>query len=514
MIATVPIAELIIGSSIVLGLGAIGSLVARQPGDRQRLGELAVSATLVFLVLATVPLPRLGRAEAPVAPMTVAAATDVVRETSVSLDAAPRFDLPAAPTAKVNWSARAYAFGSAVAAIYLLLGFVLVRRLVRDGHEPPVWLASLFAERRARLGAPRARLRITTSRCRPLSAGVLRPTVLLPSVMASPVRAEDLRRVIDHELVHVRRRDAVGRVMFALGAVALWPHPLFWFLRSRANLAAELIADDVAASLADRRAYARGVLALSEELQSLRPAPGLAPGTFRNRSELTRRIEMLVHQEGGFATRSTPARRTLLATATLTAIAGSAAFFGARALPAQEPSMPPRAEQPAPAPAPAPVADPAPQLAPSAIATPAVAPAQPQSAALAAPAPVAQIAPVAQAAPMPPTDPQLEAILALVDRALSLRMERDMVMAEAASLQRRVDLGAVDEMELATIQARKQGVERRLEAALILVRSEMEATQLEMAGLAEAVDAGTLGNEGRIMLLRLNARLEVLRTAL
>ena len=54
-------ADLLIGSTILLGCGALIVLRSRVPVHRQRAAELAVIATLAWLVLALLPLPRRAR---------------------------------------------------------------------------------------------------------------------------------------------------------------------------------------------------------------------------------------------------------------------------------------------------------------------------------------------------------------------------------------------------------------------------------------------------------------------
>jgi beta-lactamase regulating signal transducer with metallopeptidase domain len=527
--------------------------------DRQRTAELAVVATLVFLVLALVPLPRWSApgSEPTTEPTGVVLEADAAEPTAGTLAEAGstlelvgstggRSQVGAAGTASDPWSADVastaavdegvlggrsfagwvalgYGVGSALAVAYLLLGLVLVRRLVSRAAAPPQWLAELFAARCAALGVRSARLRLAGARCRPVSAGVLRPTVVLPAAMIDPRPVVGLTAVIDHELAHVRRRDAVGRLLFAVAATVLWPHPLFWWLRARAALAAELIADDVAAGGTDRHGYARSLLMLAESLQLLRPAPGLAPGTFRNHTELAWRIEMLTNQQGGLATRSTPARRVLHGAVALAAIGVCAGAFGARSLPAQEPAPRPAVEplpmlaQPAPAPAAA-----APQASPivsdAAQASPVAEARDVQAPAAATPVrPEPEAMPVPAAADMQAaqqSDPEYEATLALVDRAISLRTERDMAASDMMEIEEQAAVGIRSERELRQGQQHFQGLERRLQAVLILVRAEIQATQLELAEASEAIKVGTGGPAARVWQIRAMARLEVLQSAL
>src|SRR5690606_33809744 len=143
---------------------------------------------------------------------------------------------------------------------------ILVRRLVARASPPPAWLGHLFDARRRALGVRRCRLRVTSAARRPLSAGIAHPAVLLPAALVDRARESELRCVIDHELVHVARADTASRSLMAWAAAVLWPHTLFWFLRSRALLSAELIADDAASALPARSTYAHMLMSLAEEL--------------------------------------------------------------------------------------------------------------------------------------------------------------------------------------------------------------------------------------------------------
>jgi hypothetical protein len=575
--------ELAAGSTLLLGLGAVGAAVASVPVHRQRAAELAVVATLLWLATAFVPLPRWsfgvgsgrGAAEpeapdrgASVAP-TWPAATPSVGSANHSLRPAVApsagsdaggastevvgrpYGSPASPISGgafetphpdlARWLQRAHLSGTVVVGAYVLLGFLLVRRLLRATVAPPRWLAALLADRAARLGVRRVRLRVGGSR-RPLTAGLIRPTIVLPAALAHAGRELELRRVIDHELVHVWRRDVLGRLVFAAASPLLWMHPLFWWLRSRAALAAELIADDRAAG-PDRRGYARDLLALTGELQALRPTPGHVPGTFRNRSELTRRIAMLTSRHDSLAAACSPRRRALHAGVFIVALGGSVAVLGARPLPAQQevrvaaPALAAVEGVRTPSAAAAPEARTADVAAaaaaggaPSAASPAAEASAANEEAAAASaattatgePASVAnrqmigvpELQAVARQMPQDP-DPGYTATLALVDRALTLQSEVAMAEAELASYQGNVDVGMARSEELSFLTAKiaLDGLRRRLQAVQILVATEIEATKLEIQQLDQSMRVGAEGPDARPRLIRLNARLQILDQA-
>jgi hypothetical protein len=570
--------DLLIGSTVILGLGTLVAVLAVAPVHRQRGAELSVFATLVWLGLALVPLPRwpalvevravrpAGDAErAASARYAPPASPAGVPGTSAATGASPASppaaatreaaalaggdaaDRAAAPRTR-TWLWRlglAYAAGSSLVAGYVSLGLVLIRRLLSRSMPPPPWLATLFAERCRALGVRRARLRLTGAPCRPLSVGVVRPTVVLPWVMVERAWSHAMVRVLDHELVHVRRGDGLGRILFAVAAPVLWGHPLFWLLRGRAGLAAELIADDGAAGETGRRAYAVGLLDLAEQLQPLRRAPGIAPGAFRNRSELSRRIEMLIETEVPLATTCTPKRRAVQAAATLIAVGACAAAFGVRSLPAQErarPGMEGSADLPVESVAsPRDVASSESGVGRAPADRDARGPGEDSTSS--ADNPPAAVRPDGDAGPpvaeeetnagrsaaattgglssrQEPTRPQQEqdagfvATLALIDRVITLRNELQIARAGFEEGQRVRVRDIQNDPDLMRTVLTIQAHERRLEAVLILVQSEIEATQIEIAQLQRAVALGTEPPSAQAMLVRLAARLKVLQSVL
>ena len=545
-----PVMHLLVGSTVLLGLGVMAVVAATAPVHRQRAAELAVLATLIWLGAAVVPLPRwfgatsadgvLRRGDPLVAPVVTTrtdaedgrigsvmegrapAAAGVRPGGGVAADAAAPesgvgTSVSTAYDGAKRWLAAAHVAGSVVVASYVLLGLLLVRRLIRAAVDAPAWLATLFEERARALGVGRARLRVGRSHRRPLTAGLVRPVVVLPEELVQPGREPELRRVIDHELVHIRRRDVFGRVLFAVAAPLLWVHPLFWWLRARAALAAELIADDGAAG-ADRAGYARDLLVLAGELQTLRPVPGTAPGTFRNRSELTRRIDMLVTRHDSLAGSCSSRRRALQAIVLVAALTGSIGAFGARPEPAR--AQPPAATEGGIAGTAEPdVVD----LDRATNAAEGVAARGEADRGSNAPVSVESATagsqlPGAQAEQEP--DPGYAATLALVDRALSLESDLALAQAEVASIQearavgRAGPGGTLDEYALQRAQIMMQGVERRLEAVRILIETEIEATKLEIVQLDNAIRLGAEGPEARPLQLRLSARLRVLEGVL
>ncbi len=74
----------------------------------------------------------------------------------------------------------------------------------------------------------------------PLTYGVLRPVILLPEEMDGAV----LPYVLTHELVHIRRFDALAKLLFAAALCVHWFNPLVWAMYVLANRDLELSCDE------------------------------------------------------------------------------------------------------------------------------------------------------------------------------------------------------------------------------------------------------------------------------
>ena len=166
-----------------------------------------------------------------------------------------------------------WALGCGTGLVSLGVAALRFRALAR-GATPirdPDWIRSTDRLRQ------RARVRVDTpilSSARvstPMTGGPLRPAILLP---ASAERWTPGRRemVVSHELVHVRRRDALWRLVAGAVVALYWFHPLTWLASRLAAAARERSCDEEVLALGVRpSAYARHLYSLAREL-----APGPA----------------------------------------------------------------------------------------------------------------------------------------------------------------------------------------------------------------------------------------------
>lgn len=158
----------------------------------------------------------------------------------------------------------------------------------------------------------------------PLSCGVLRPTIVLPSLTGKTCDESALRWVLAHELAHLRRRDALTSLLFGMARSFYYVLPWFWWLRRQVVLCQEYVADAAAAETNDSpEDYAAFLLHWSTA-----PAiPVGATGVSGQPSDLFRRISMLLQRPMKIEERC-PRRWSLLAAGALLSLAVVVAGVG------------------------------------------------------------------------------------------------------------------------------------------------------------------------------------------
>ena len=188
----------------------------------------------VAAAVATTPGPRTERSPSATAPPPP---TPPRREPGVPRDAAT-----AAPSrGEWSWTATAlavYVAGLAPMLLRLVLGLWGARRLAR-GTRPTDGPA------RRRLGALPFQVLESDRIAVPVTVGLLRPNVVLPSGWELWSEAK-LRAVLAHEGAHVARRDPLVAGLASLNRCLFWFHPLAWWLRRTLALTAEQACDEAA----------------------------------------------------------------------------------------------------------------------------------------------------------------------------------------------------------------------------------------------------------------------------
>ncbi|MFT3880461.1 MAG: M56 family metallopeptidase [Gemmatales bacterium] len=135
---------------------------------------------------------------------------------------------------------------------------------------------------------------------------------------------EKLRWILAHELTHLRRRDAWGCLLLALGGALYFHVPWFWWMKRHVRLAQEYLADAAAARIANAVEYAQYLVSLTTLTTRPTLASSQAAGVFESPSDLYRRVHMLLHQRNVIE-RGAPRWWTLTAAASFLTLAACTA---------------------------------------------------------------------------------------------------------------------------------------------------------------------------------------------
>lgn len=360
--------DLLVGSTLVMGSIALAIVCTRSRARRHRLAGSALLASAAYLVVAVVPLPRLsfgdgdddvGREPAtPIAAMAhdalatvptnqpqrtptptllLSPSTDAPTERppATALIAAhertttPRFASPpiAADRADLaSWLAAVGIVGALAFALHLAVGWLRLRAVLADSRPASTAVQTLVE-------LPRnTRVRVARRAAAPFCFGLVRRTIVLPAHLARP--SDATRFVLLHERAHLRAGDTSLRALAALLRPLLYWHPLFWWLQRELRFSGELLADDAAAD-GSVAAYVRCMMTLAER-STPSPTSPLVATVFRRRSELFRRLEMMLTRNESL-TRSSRTPWWLRAVSTTALVAVCAGAFGVERAVAQDP---------------------------------------------------------------------------------------------------------------------------------------------------------------------------------
>ena len=186
-----------------------------------------------------------------------------------------------------------WAAGCAVAFVSLGVGARRFSRLVQAGEpvQDEAWLGQLDSLRERLSIRARVDLVLAEEEMTPMTGGVRRPVILLPG---SATGWSEARRqaVLAHELVHVRRRDALRQLLGRTVLALYWFHPLSWVASHFAGARREEACDEEVLALGTRPSeYAGHLLSLAEN-KALRERAFSLP--MAQQSRLERRIQAIL----------------------------------------------------------------------------------------------------------------------------------------------------------------------------------------------------------------------------
>lgn len=174
----------------------------------------------------------------------------------------------------------------------------LAQRRLHWSEPDDAAIKKLFESCKAELAVTRhVALRLSKDHVGPATCGVFFPLIVLPEQLLERISRDDLRLVLLHELVHVKRWDVLLDQLATAIAVLHWFHPVGWFARHCLKYERELACDATVLRYlhrSDVNQYGRVILKVIE-YSSLAPAASGLVGIFSQSSPslLEKRIQSI-----------------------------------------------------------------------------------------------------------------------------------------------------------------------------------------------------------------------------
>lgn len=182
----------------------------------------------------------------------------------------------------------AYLLGVLVFALWYVVSYVRLRRLLRRGGPVGYETEARLMALRRRYGLPRCRTVAISGIPSPFVCGVLRP------ILAVPAEYDPDQKVLLHELLHLKHHDALQSVFWCAIRCLHWCNPVLWKYIDRIGNDMEALCDQRVLELLEgeeRREY--GVLLLTMANDRYARAPGTT-SISNGGANIAHRIEAIV----------------------------------------------------------------------------------------------------------------------------------------------------------------------------------------------------------------------------
>lgn len=129
----------------------------------------------------------------------------------------------------------------------------------------------------------------------PLTYGILRPVILLPSTIR--LDKEELLCILEHEWIHIRWWDVLVKYILYLTVCIYWFHPLVWIMAVLLNRDMEMACDEEVIQTHSDSLKTTYALALIRLAEGCRDFSGPMDACFARQSEIEERICTIMKQK-------------------------------------------------------------------------------------------------------------------------------------------------------------------------------------------------------------------------
>ena len=162
----------------------------------------------------------------------------------------------------------------------------------------------------------------------PIVYGITSPVLLIPNDMSQKYTTNQISWILLHELAHIKRYDALARLVQKIARNLFFFHPVIWFTNWMLDRQREFACDDSATIHADipRRDCGEGFLNVVFQVNSARlPATGLL-GLFNSKQIVKERLMRILDHNHSYKARLTISSIVLLTALTLLIVPFSGAM--------------------------------------------------------------------------------------------------------------------------------------------------------------------------------------------
>ncbi len=222
-----------------------------------------IGAPEISQAAGNITAPPTGNATLP--PLTdIAPGNPAPFQPDLSTDSAPAPEVPPENGLPFDIGTAVWIAGMAACAVFFAVSYIKCRIRFRESlpAESPR-ISEWLSEHRLRR---RISVRQSDRIAAPLTYGVFRPVILLPKNYEK-IDPDDLRFVLAHEYVHIRRFDAVFKILLTAAVCVHWFNPLVWAMYVIANKDIEISCDEAVITTlgeTEKKNYAMTLIRMEE----------------------------------------------------------------------------------------------------------------------------------------------------------------------------------------------------------------------------------------------------------
>ena len=230
--------------------------------------------------------------------------------------------------------ALAWLLGACYLICTILAGYIWILRLrLSSNHVEDGLTASVLKKQLSAQNVGQIQLAASKKVGSAFVAGMTRPVIYLPDGIEHDFNVEQIEAILCHEIVHVRQGDCTWSLLARLCCALSWPNPLMWLVARKMILASEELCDQLVLGTGiEASTYAGCLLRVAEATNSSLPNRLVGAGVYSSKSQLFRRISLVLKNQPQSSMKSTRNLTLKLAGIALVSVIGASLLVSAAPL--------------------------------------------------------------------------------------------------------------------------------------------------------------------------------------